>query len=133
MTGTVLNVSKEVRVAVNRSIDRAIAELQSIKRLMNAKAPVFPKSASERLEAGLCLKCGKPLAIGKGRPARGNHASCYRAIIRAMSVSGELEDDAVEKGLLAPIEQAGRKPKHVSLDDLIESDKPAPKSKRGSS
>ena len=84
------------------AIGKVVSDLQAIQRKLSIGEPTFPKHARERLTAGLCLKCGKPLSDGKGKPARGNHAACYQSIIRTMASSGELEEDAISKGLLAP-------------------------------
>lgn len=97
---------------------KAISDLQSALESLTDGEPTLPPDAQKRLDQGICLKCGKPLNEGKGKPSRGCHHTCYQTIMRTIASSGESENDAVAKGLLAPASNAGRKPQAKKLDDF---------------
>ena len=107
-------VPMELKEAIIKRLDAAIAELVAIKRALTEDAGLSTVAVDKRtqtivaskVEAGICLYCDTPLADGSTtRPTRGVHNRCYKRIVNN---SEKTLDEHVSLGLLLPGKPGGR-------------------------
>ena len=92
---------------VRQVIAAVIKQLDSLQRAIGSRA-VVPQSTLDRVERGLCVKCGEPLIPGE-RTSRGCHLACYQDTRRQVLSGSITMDEAVGGGLIAPPSKVGRK------------------------
>lgn len=104
----------ELKEAITKRLDAAIAELLAIKRALAEDAGLSTVTVDKRtqalvaskVDAGICLYCDTPLADGSTtRPTRGVHSRCYKRIVNN---SEKTLDEHVSLGLLLPGKPGGR-------------------------
>lgn len=89
-------------------------EIQAIYEILSEEEPELPTEAQKRLDAGLCLECGKP--ISNERAKRGCHERCHRKVLRAIEKGKYTEYAAISAGHLAPKGKGGRPPQLTELE-----------------
>ena len=94
-------------------------EIQAIYEILDQEEPELPIEAQQKLAAGLCLECGKPIS-SQEKSKRGCHERCHRKILRAIDRGKYTEFAAISAGHLAPKGKGGRPPQLTQLEMMTE-------------
>ncbi len=107
-------------------VDLLIKALEAFRTSLSQAEPTLPSNAQEKADSGICLICGVSLQkhptkdqAWTGKIVRGNHASCFRALIREMDAGTLTDSQAISKGLLLPRKAGGRDPEKNPLRHRI--------------
>lgn len=95
-------------LAIRDAIDDAIQAIDS-------GLPSPPGEALEKMDQGICLKCGKKIKRDQ-QARRYCHESCYRTLMRRIQEGETTEDQLINDGILGPKITAGR-PRKPSRKD----------------
>jgi hypothetical protein len=105
---------------IRQQIELIEGHIQRIREVLDSLTPSLPDESQKKLEEGFCLSCGKPLKGKKAPSVRGNHASCYRKLKRAMDEGRITDAAAVASGKLAPKKAGGRPANDDAVEEVIQ-------------
>lgn len=96
---------------IAQRLDKAISELQELRTLVLADAKpmeaAFPAEALAKVNARICLICGRTIAK-KQKRVRACHEACNRAVLDKIKLGVFTDTEAVARGLLTPPKKGGR-------------------------
>jgi hypothetical protein len=118
---------------IRQQIELIEGHIKRIREVLDSLTPSLPDESQKKLEEGFCLSCGKTLKGKKAPSVRGNHASCYRKLKRAMDEGRITDAAAVASGRLAPKKAGGRPPNDEAVQSVIDQMSkaiPAPETKQ---
>lgn len=105
---------------INDRLSFLVKEIETIYQLVNEGEPELPPEALEKLEKGICLKCGARITKKDATKAkRGCHERCYASVRRRIKDGVYTEYHAISQGIIAPSGTGGRPAQLTELEKKL--------------
>ncbi len=106
---------------LTKQLHAMIAQLEEIRLAVQNNWARDEKPKSKEI----CMCCKEPiLPREQAGKTRGTHQRCYKLLYRAWQEGSMTEQQAIDRGLIQPAYQGGRKKAETKIDKLLGRSKP---------